>query len=292
MASLYRKPCVDFMREDGESGYQSDGYWNKYAERLDACDFFAGCGKKNGEVDFCAIAYCYWLFMNVITDDGEPDDDDRKYMTHYAMYQSDDCCTSAGCEQQAQAYKNAGAWYEDPKDLCTGAQIFFQKWDSEKGRYVYYHTGGCIDWDENGIYTTEANVEGGKTKKRFYPYSDFGGKIAGYGLPRFDGYEAETGAENPEKENNKPTPAEPSDETPGAKNELYRVNVNYNFTETAPAEVFAALRLRSRPQESAAVLALIPDGDTVKVEQTTDGWAKITYGPCIGWACLDYLVEF
>ena len=24
-----------------------------------------GCGKKNGAVDFCAIGYCYWLFVNI-----------------------------------------------------------------------------------------------------------------------------------------------------------------------------------------------------------------------------------
>lgn len=285
MASLYRKPCVDFMIEDGESGYQSDGYWNKYAERLDACDFFAGCGKKNGAVDFCAIAYCYWLFMNVITDDGEPDDDDRKYMTHYAMYQSDDCCTSAGCEQQAQAYKNAGAWYEDPKDLCTGAQIFFQKWDSDEGRYVYYHTGGCIDWNEEGFYTTEANVNGGKTEIRFYKFSEFGQKVAGFGLPRFDGYVAE----NPEKENNKPDPDAPTEPTPGPKNDLYRVAVPFDFKDTAPAEVFACVRLRSCADESGETLALIPDGTVLIIESTADGWAKTKYGPMVGWVCLAYL---
>lgn len=192
MPSLFRKPCADTMREDGNSGYQANGLYNKYAERLDACDFFAGCGKKNGAVDFCAIAYCYWLFVNVVSDSGELDDNDRKYMVHYAMYQSDTCCTSAGCEQQVEVYKKADAWYTDPKDLCIGAQIFFQTWDTEKKRYVYYHTGGCYDWDDRFVYVTEANVNGRRTENRKYPYSDFGGKIAGFGIPRFDGYEPVT----------------------------------------------------------------------------------------------------
>lgn len=279
MASLYRKPCVDLMREDGESGYQSDGLWNKYADRLDACNFFAGCGKKNGAVDYCAIAYCYYLFMNVITDSGEPTDDDRKYMTHYAMYQSDDCCTSAGCEQQAQAYKNAGAWYEDPKDIVVGAQVFFQKWDSEEGRFVYYHTGGCIDWDNEGIYTTEANVDGGKTEIRFYKYSEFGGKIAGFGLPRFDGYELET----------EPKPEEPSEPTPAPEKEPYRVAIPYFIDDTAPAEALACVRLRSCPGESGETLALIPDNTVLIIESTADGWAKTEYGPMVGWVCLAYL---
>ena len=180
MASLYRKPCVTSAEAD--IGYESDGLWNKYAERLDACDFFAGCGKKNGAVDYCAIAYCDWLFENVIVDSGEADDNDRKYMVHYAMYQSDECCTSAGCTQQANAYKNNGAWSEDYADLAVGYQVFFKKSNG-----AIYHTGICVDWNDEGFYTVEANVNSYHTEKRFYKYGD--SKVAGFGIPRFDGYE-------------------------------------------------------------------------------------------------------
>ena len=183
MASLYRKPCVESALAD--EGYESDGLYNKYAERLDECDFFAGCGKKNGSVDYCAIAYCYWLFLNVITDSGEVDDDDRKYMVHYAMYQSDSCCTSAGCTQQANVYKDNGAWSSDWSELCVGHQIFFQKSNG-----VIYHTGMCVDWDDEGLYTIEANVDSYHTRKRYYKFSD--PKLAGFGIPRFDGYELES----------------------------------------------------------------------------------------------------
>lgn len=183
MASLYRKPCVESALAD--EGYESDGLYNKYAERLDQCDFFAGCGKKNGAVDYCAIAYCYWLFLNVITDSGEVDDNDRKYMVHYAMYQSDDCCTSAGCTQQANKYKDNGAWSSDWSKLCVGHQVFFQKSNG-----AIYHTGMCVDWDDNGLYTIEANVDSYHTRKRCYKFSD--SKLAGFGIPRFDGYELES----------------------------------------------------------------------------------------------------
>lgn len=183
MASLYRKPCVDSALAD--EGYESDGLYNKYAERLDQCDFFAGCGKKNGSVDYCAIAYCYWLFLNVITDSGEVDDDDRKYMVHYAMYQSDDCCTSAGCTQQANKYKDNSAWSSDWSKLCVGHQVFFQKSNG-----AIYHTGMCVDWDDKGLYTIEANVDSYHTRKRYYKFSD--PKLAGFGIPRFDGYELES----------------------------------------------------------------------------------------------------
>lgn len=183
MASLYRKPCVESALAD--EGYESDGLYNKYAERLDECDFFAGCGKKNGSVDYCAIAYCYWLFLNVITDSGDVDDDDRKYMVHYAMYQSDSCCTSAGCTQQANVYKDNGAWSSDWSELCVGHQVFFKKSNG-----AIYHTGMCVDWDDEGLYTIEANVDSYHTRKRYYKFSD--SKLAGFGIPRFDGYEIET----------------------------------------------------------------------------------------------------
>ena len=195
MASLYRKPCVNSALSD--VGYVSDGLWNKYAERLDVCDFFTGCGKKNGAVDYCGIAYCYWLFLNVITDDGSIDDNDRKWATHYFMYQSDSCCTSAGCTQQADVYKAHDAWSSDPKDLSIAHQIFFQKCNGQ-----IYHTGMCVDWNDDGIYTVEANVDSRQTLKRFYPYSEFGNKIAGFGIPRFDGYEltvSDPVITNPEK---------------------------------------------------------------------------------------------
>lgn len=188
MASLYRKPCVDLALSD--EGYESDGLWNKYAERLDECDFFAGCGKKNGSVDYCTIAYCYWLFLNVITDSGEVDDNDRKYMVHYAMYQSDSCCTSAGCTQQANVYKDNGAWSSDWSELCVGHQVFFQKSNG-----AIYHTGMCVDWDDEGLYTIEANVDSYHTRKRYYKFSD--PKLAGFGIPRFDGYELESKPSTP-----------------------------------------------------------------------------------------------
>lgn len=265
MASLYAKPCVDLAKDC--EGYKSDGLWNMYAERLDECDFFTGCGKKNGQVDYCGIAFCYWLFMNVITDSGEVTDDDRKYMTHYAMYQSDDCCTSAGCTQQSDAYKKAGAWYTNPQDLERGDQIFFQKSNGQ-----IYHTGMCTGWDEDGAYVTEANVEGRQTLTRFYPYSEFGGKIAGFGKPRYDGWEIEKDDEKDDSDP-EPTPAptpspEPSDE------EHYEVCVS------------SWLNVRSGAGMNYPVIWKLDDGDTVTIYEEKDGWGRIDD---YGWVSMDYL---
>lgn len=258
------------MRADGDSGYQSDGLWNKYAERLDACDFFAGCGKKNGAVNFCAIAYCYWLFVNIICDDHEPTEDERKWATHYFMYQSDSCCTSAGCEQQAQVYKNNGAWFTDPKDLVVGDQIFFQRWDNNAGRYVYYHTGGCYDWDDYGVYVTEANTDGGRTENKFYSYSEFGRKIGGFGHPRFDGYELQTSNGNQE-----PTPEPEPDPVP-VQQDKYIVSVgSYLSTRTGPGTEYDEV-------------GRLFNGAEVSIIETSGNWAKITGNL---WVSMTYLYK-
>lgn len=270
MASLFAKPCVD-LAVDCE-GYRSDGLYNMYAERLDECDFFAGCGKKNGAVDYCGIAFCYWLFMNVITDDGDVTDDDRKYMTHYAMYQSDSCCTSAGCTQQSDVYKENDAWYTNPQDLERGDQIFFQKSNGQ-----IYHTGMCTGWNEDGCFVTEANVEGRQTLTRFYAYSEFGNKIAGFGRPRYDGWEAASSSDDttPDPE---PTPAPepspaPSDDFPYT----YRV-VNVN----------SFLRVRSEPNTYSEIIGKLYNGDEVYVWGFEDGWAKVDETK-EQWCSLDYL---
>jgi hypothetical protein len=44
MGSLYKKNVIETALK--EVGYQADGKWNKYADELDAVDYFTGCGKK------------------------------------------------------------------------------------------------------------------------------------------------------------------------------------------------------------------------------------------------------
>lgn len=221
MASIYRLDAVEIAKNDAESGYKSNGHWNKYAEELDKYDFFAGCGKKNGAVDHCAIGYCWWLFKAVKSDGEEIDGNDRKYLVHHVMFQSDACCTSAGCTQQAQAYKDAGAWYENPKDLIVGDQIFFKK---SNAKNTYYHTGMCTDWNAEGAFVSECNVDGGYTKTRFYKFSEFGGKIGGFGRPKWDGDTAPKNEpvkpEEPKKEITPDNSEKPSETNTGANKSI------------------------------------------------------------------------
>ncbi len=52
----------------------------------------------------------------------------------------------------------------------------------------------------------------------------------------------------------------------------------------------SALNLRGKPSTSAAVLAVIPAGATVgDLEETSNGFRKISYAGSIGWSWADYL---
>lgn len=278
MGSIYISKVIAKAKE--WVGYHEDPdapNWVIFTKILDECGYYAPQEKQG--TPWCGH-FCNAILL-MSAEPSDRDDEAKKYDAQNYQYQPSYNNLSSSCRYYADYFREAGEFYEDGPEV--GDIIFFGPRGAET------HQGIVID-TEDYITTIEGNA-GDAVQKKWYSYDEIGKNISGFGRPSYDGYAPEKEPAASDKENNKPTPAEPSDETPEPKNELYRVNVNYNFTETAPDEVFAALRLRTHPQESAAVLALIPDGDIVKVEQTAAGWAKITYGPCVGWACLDYLVE-
>lgn len=170
MGSLYAKDMVDLAID--QIGYQADGKYNKYAEELDRINYF-NMPDKNGVADWCAIFYC-WLAYKC----SKPEQ--SKWDAHYFLFQPDSGeDLAAGCGYAADYYMQNNAWTDNPE---RGDQVFFQKSNG-----VFYHTGIVVDWDEKGIYTVEGNTNGGKVAKKFYSYDD--SKIAGYGRPRFDGWE-------------------------------------------------------------------------------------------------------
>ena len=168
MGSLYKKNVIETALK--EVGYQADGKWNKYADELDAVDYFTGCGKKQG-LDWCCVFVCWCIYKNT-----EPDPD--VWDAHYFLYQSDSCDMAAVVKYAADYFKQNNAFDTDSKYACTGDQIFFR---NESG---LSHTGLVVDWDDRGIYTVEGNTNGGKVAKKFYSYGD--PKIAGFGHPRYD----------------------------------------------------------------------------------------------------------
>ena len=172
MGSCYAKKVVDTALS--EIGYQADGKYNKYAEELDDINYW-NMPDKNGVADWCSIFVSWCVYKSTLPD---PD----KWDSHYFLFQPDSGENlAAGCGYAANYFMNNDAWTDNPE---RGDQVFFVKSNG-----VYYHTGIVVDWDENGIYTVEGNTNGGKVAKKFYKYSD--SKIAGYGRPRYDGWDTE-----------------------------------------------------------------------------------------------------
>ena len=203
MGSLYAKPCIATAWD--EVGYQGDGYWNKYAEELDAVDFFNY--HKNGECDWCAIFVCWCIYKNTLDADLEPCP--SVWDAHYFLFEPDYGNAGAGCTQQAGYYKSHGAWYSSSQDAERGDQIFF----TNNGGETYYHTGLVVafgyveELGTDGFTVIEGNTNGGQVAYKYYRYDD--PKIGGFGRPRYDGWELSSDNEKepePQKEDDKPQP--------------------------------------------------------------------------------------
>lgn len=251
MGSLYAKDVLDIAL--AEVGYQANGKWNKFADELDKVNFFTGCGDKQG-LDYCSVFTSWSAYKAVRNSNGDFDPD--VWDAHYFLYQPDsnDCAAVVGYVVDYYARNNA--YYTNPKDLERGDQMIFQ---NSKG---YSHTGWCYNWDEKGVYTVEGNINGGKVGTKFYPYSEFGNYIAGFGRPRYDGWEYKSSNDDVTPEP-APTPApepEPAPFTPGTE---YTVDVG------------SWLNIRENPDSDSKKLGELYDGAKVIVYEINNGWGRI-----------------
>lgn len=174
MGSLYAKDVVNTALN--EIGYEAEGSNKKYtiySAELDAVDYFNT--KKNGVADWCAIFVCWCMYANTRNSDGEIEAD--KWDAEYFQYQPDRS-TAAGVGYMADFYQKNDAWYSDFSEIERGDIVTFRD---------YAHVGLVVDWDNEGFYTVEGNIDGGEVGKRFYKYGD--PRVDGFGRPRYDGWE-------------------------------------------------------------------------------------------------------
>lgn len=259
MGSLFAKDVVSAWK--GEEGYEcGPNKWNKYADLLDRCDYFTGCGKKQN-LDFCAVGLCWGAYVSIKYPDYEEDPDNAKWAAHYFLYQSDNCDMAAVVKYLYQYFADNGAITDNPE---RGDIAIFQKSNG-----VMYHCGGVTAWDNDYIYITEFNTEGGKVKTHAYKYSDIGGKIKCFCRPRYDGWE-EGSSETPSTE---PKP-EPAPE-PAPQGKAYTVTGVTSF-----------LNVRSGPGKQYQSIWKLYNGDVVTIYEIKDGWGRIDN---YGWVCMDYL---
>lgn len=242
MAELYLDAVIETALS--EVGYQSNGKFNKYSKTLDAVKFYNY--PKDGVADFCKIFFDYCIYLNT-----NPQTADA---ARAMVYEPDKDNCGAGCTQSVQYYKNHGAWIAKPSDAHIGDEIFFKN-----GSGAYYHTGIVYDWDKKGLYTVEANADGGKTVKRFYYYSD--AKIGGFGRPAYTVNEI---------------PLPEPEPTPEPQEKQYRVKVK------------SYLNIREGAGTKYKEVGRLQDGATVTVYEEQNNFCRITGSL---WVSKDYLRE-
>ena len=186
MGSCYAKWACDYAEE--QIGYE-EGYnnWNKFADLLDAINYYEGCGKKQNLPWCCSFVNA--CILKACTTNTDP-----KWTAYYVMYQRTPNL-SAVVSYMADYFKDNDAYFTSTKDLERGDIVFFQNDDG------LCHVGICVSWDGAGFYTVEGN-KGDSVQKCYYSFGEVGGYVAGFGRPRYDGWE-------PEEE----TTTEPADET-------------------------------------------------------------------------------
>ena len=196
MGSLYAKDVVSTaLNEIGYEGEGSNHKYTIYTSELDkgtGCDYWNGMDKKNGVADWCSIFVNWCIYANTRNDNGEIEA--NKWDAHYFTFEPDSGNNlAASCGYAADYYQRNDAW--DGSNPERGDQVFFRN---------YAHTGLVVDWDNDGFYTVEGNIDGGKVGKRYYKYGD--PQIDGFGRPRYDGWEFKKD-EKP-SESDKPYPPE------------------------------------------------------------------------------------
>lgn len=172
------------------------------------------------------------------------------------------CLRQAGVSKEtAPSNCNCAAWVARFKDMSrfkasgsytpkTGDIIFFK---ARGGDSVSGHVGIVLYVRNNYVYTIEGNTSDAVRQQRYLLSNS---TILGYGVPDYP-------------------------ETSSVNGDIYIVSTN---------DVGSSLALRSEKSTSkgSTLLSLI-SGQIVEVSETSDGWAKISYGGKEGWASLSYL---
>lgn len=174
-----------------------------------------------------------------------------------------DCSCGTGSHSLIEKAKKAGIWCENDAYKPRVGDIIIYDW-SDKGTPPddvkgHDHTGIVTATGDKSFTVTEGN-KNDAVGKRTVNYN--GHYIRGFITPRFA---------------DEVTPPAP---TPTPTTTAYKVKTNTGVP----------LRLRAEPNTKSAVLASMPNGSVVNVDDTANGWAHIPdYKGKAGFASLTYL---
>lgn len=237
--------------------HEGSNNWTIFAKILDDCGYYAPQTKQN--VPWCASFCNCMALISALPKDR--DDEAKKYDAQYFLFQPSYNNYSASAPLMAGYFKNAGEFYTSNPQI--GDMCFFNV-DGDIG-----HVGIVVD-TEDYITTIEGNA-GDEVQKKWYSYDDIGGKIAGFGRPRYDGlYNPDNISHEPEKED------KPVKEDNKVKGVEYRVCVG------------SFLNIRNGHSTDYEKIGELYDGAIVLVYEKIDGWGRIGVNM---WVAMDYLDE-
>lgn len=188
MGSLYAKDVIEKAQSfiGYHEGPNNDNY---FADVLDGCDYFAP--QKKQYVPWCAVFCDACCLLAAIPEDR--DDDSKKYDAQYFLYQPSYNNYSASANLFAGYFISAGAWFASPE---PGDMIFFK----DSGGAIV-HVGIVESVEGRTINTIEGNASDMVRRKSYDIGSE---RIAGFGRPRYDGYEQEQETPPASSEDNGP----------------------------------------------------------------------------------------
>lgn len=150
-------------RLDDKTANAGSGNYTKYARDLWAANPHFYQSNKNG-YDWCCVFVDWCRYMAGGKDAAH---------AQAASFQTGPY--GAGCEFALRYYKQAGAWYAEPR---PGDQIFFGNASGAQHTGLVERVAGGV------VYTIEGN-SGNMVRRRLYAVTD--GSILGYGRPAYDG---------------------------------------------------------------------------------------------------------
>ena len=224
--------------------HEGDNNWNIFAKYLDEVGYYKPQEKQC--IPWCAVFCNFCVWQAAYPKDRS--DEAKMYDAQWFQYQPSYWNLSAGAKEYADYFKNADAWHTSDPEI--GDMCFFQDDDG------ICHVGIVVDIEEY-ITTIEGNA-GDQVQKKWYSYDEIGGRIAGFGRPRYDGYK------NPANVDHAPVEEEP--EAPTTDTEL--------TIKTVSVESYLAVR--STPEVNLDnKIGELYDGARVYIFETHDGWARI-----------------
>jgi len=235
MGCLYAKDVIG-IAQDWIGYHEGDNNWTIFAKILDDCFYFDPQYKQN--VAWCATFCDFCCVVAALPADRS--NDEKKYDAQFFLYQPSKNNYSCSAREFANYFKNVGAWYTS--DPMPGDMIFF---DYGSG---IAHVG--IVEDVDGCITSIEGNAGDMVQRKWYDFDEIGGRIAGFGRPRYDGYEP----------NPKPDPEPTPTPTPEPQQKF-----------TVQTYSGDALRLRAEPNTSSEQVGWIDNGTTFVADDIVEG---------------------